>query len=132
MKQKVEQKRSEEEKKMEYLSKGKQALLNYLGKPYGTEVIDGVNCIYLKLGKYDIEIARGITVKSPFDIYVWRIEGGLEIVERHMDIKSDFGKIKELLDDIRRRYKDSRYIPPEASEGLKKRIRGYNDVCSST
>jgi hypothetical protein len=113
---------------MEYLSKGKQELLKYLGRPYGTKVIDGENCVYLKLGKYDIEIARGRTVRSPFDIYVWRIEDGLEIVERHMGIKSDYAKIKELLDDIRRRYKDNKYIPPEASDHLRNIILENTEV----
>lgn len=89
---------------MEKLSKGKQRLLEYLGEPYTTKVIDYENCVYLNMGGYDIEISRGRTIRSKIDIYVWRIKEGLEIVERYLDVKPDLTSIKALLDDIRARY----------------------------
>ena len=89
---------------MEKLSTGKQRLLDYLGEPYTTMKIDYENCVYLDMGEYDIEISRGKTIRSDVDIYVWRKKGGLEIVERHMNLKFNLISIKELLDDIRDRY----------------------------
>lgn len=87
------------------ISKGKQRLLEYLGKPYTVKTIDFENCIYLNLRNgYDIEISGGKTVRSKFDIYVWKTKERLEIVERHMDLKPDLKEIKLLLDDIRERY----------------------------
>lgn len=89
---------------MEKLSRGKQRLLNYLGEPYSTKIIDYENCVYLDMGNYDIEISRGLTIRSKFDIYVWRTKDRLEIVERYFGIKPELTSIKELLDDIRFRY----------------------------
>jgi hypothetical protein len=89
---------------MDKLSSGKQRLLNYLGEPYTTKVIDLENCVYLDMGDYDIEISRGRTTRAYFDIYVWKIKEGLEIVERYFKVKNDLHRIKALLDDIRSRY----------------------------
>ena len=89
---------------MKKLSAGKQRLLNYLGNSYTTKPIDYEKCVYLDMGDYDIEIARGKTVCSKFDIYVWKKKDGLEIVESHIGVKSNLPSIKELLDDIRNRY----------------------------
>lgn len=89
---------------MEKLSKGKQRLLEYLGEPYTTKIIDYENCVYLDMGNYDIEISRGLTIRSKFDIYVWRTKERLEIVERYFNIKPELSSVKELLDDIRSRY----------------------------
>ncbi|EYE89104.1 hypothetical protein Q428_04685 [Fervidicella metallireducens AeB] len=87
------------------ISRGKQRLLNYLGEPYTVKEIDLENCVYLDLKNgYDVEISGGKTIKSKFDIYVWRTKGGYEIVEKHFDIKPDLEDIKALLDDIRARY----------------------------
>lgn len=89
---------------MEKLSKGKQRLLEYLGEPYTTKIIDYENCVYLNMGDYDIEISRGLTIRSKIDIYVWRTKDLLDIVERYLNIKPDLPSIKALLDDIRSRY----------------------------
>lgn len=89
---------------MEKLSKGKQRLLEYLGEPYTTKIIDYENCVYLNMGDYDIEISRGLTIRSKIDIYVWRTKDLLDIVERYLNIKPDLPSIKALLDDIRARY----------------------------
>mgnify|MGYP001029479055 CR=1 FL=1 len=89
---------------MDKLSAGKQRLLNYLGKPYTTKVIDLERCVYLDMGDYDIEISRGRTTRAHFDIYVWKKKGGLEIVERYFRVKNNLARIKVLLDDIRSRY----------------------------
>ncbi len=89
---------------MNKLSTGKQRLLDYLGAPYTIKEIDFENCVYLDMGDYDIEIARGRTIRSKIDIYIWRKKEGLEIVERYLDVKPDLPSIKELLDDIRARY----------------------------
>lgn len=93
---------------MNKLSAGKQRLLDYLGEPYTTREIDLENCVYLDMGDYDIEISRGRTIRSKIDIYVWRKKGPLEIVEKHFDLKYDLPLIKELLDDIRKRYTQGR------------------------
>ncbi len=89
---------------MDKLSAGKKELLNYLGEPYTTQVIDFENCVYLDMGNYDIEISRGSTSCAHFDVYVWKKKGGLEIVERHCRVKNDLSGIKALLNDIRSRY----------------------------
>jgi hypothetical protein len=89
---------------MAKLSAGKKRLLNYLGKPYTTKIIDLENCVYFDMGDYDIEISRGRTVRSKFDIYVWRKKDGLRIVERYIDVANDLPGIKGLLDEIRSRY----------------------------
>jgi hypothetical protein len=89
---------------MEKLSKGKQRLLEYLGEPYTTKIIDYENCVYLNMGDYDIEISRGLTIRSKIDIYVWKTKDLLDIVERYLNIKPDLPSIKALLDDIRTRY----------------------------
>lgn len=86
-------------------SKGKQRLLDYLGKPYTVKNIDFENCIYLNLRNgYDIEISGGKTSRSKFDIYVWKTKVRLEIMERHINLKPDLEETKLLLDDIRKRY----------------------------
>lgn len=93
------------------ISKGKQILLDYLGKPYTVKSIDWENCIYLDMGNgYDIEISGGKTVRSKIDIYVWKTKGGLEIVERYLNTKPDLPSIKALLDDIRERYSLKKHI----------------------
>jgi hypothetical protein len=89
---------------MEKLSKGKQRLLEYLGEPYTTKIIDYENCVYLNMGDYDIEISRGLTIRSKIDIYVWKTKDFLDIVERYLNIKPDLPSIKAFLDDIRSRY----------------------------
>ena len=89
---------------MEKLPVGKKRLLDFLGEPYRSKLIDMELCVYLDMGKHDIEIARGSTLRRPFDIYVWCKQGGLQIVERYMDIPNNLPKVKELLDDIRGRY----------------------------
>lgn len=89
---------------MKKLPRGKQRLLDYLGRPYKVVQIDFENCVYLDLGDYDVEIARGRMMRSPIDIYVWSTKDGYQIVERHMGVKNDLPKVKELLDDIRSRY----------------------------
>lgn len=89
---------------MEKISKGKQRLLDYLDEPYTTKVIDYENCVYLDMGDYDIEILRGLTIRSKIDIYVWQTKIRLDIVERYLNVKPDLCSIKELLDDIRTRY----------------------------
>lgn len=87
---------------MRKLSPGKRKLLDYLGEPYTIETIDREDCVYLYMGKYDIEISGGRTMHSKFYIYVWRQK--VEIVERHMELKPDLPTIKAILDDIRSRY----------------------------
>ena len=89
---------------MKKLSPGKKRLLEYLGKPYTTMVIDWENCVYLDMKDHDIEISGGKTIRSRFDIYVWQKKGGLQIVERHMGVKNVLPIIERLLDDIRNRY----------------------------
>ena len=87
------------------LPPGKQRLLDYLGEPYKIKKIDLEDCVYLDLGDYDIEISRGRTLRSSFDIYCWAKKGGYQIVQRHLSVKNDPAKIKEILDDMRRRYR---------------------------
>lgn len=89
---------------MKKLSPGKKRLLEYLGEPYTTMTIDWENCVYLDMNDYDIEISGGKTIRSRLDIYVWQKRGRLQIIERHMGVKSDLPIIKKLLDDIRNRY----------------------------
>lgn len=98
------------------LSAGKKRLLNFLGEPYTTLVIDLENCVYLDMGDYDIEISRGRTVRSKFDIYVWKKKGGLEIVEKYFDLKYDLPRIKALLDGIRSRYSFNQNKNEEAND----------------
>ena len=82
----------------------KQQLLKYLGKPYTFKTIDMENCIYLDMGDYDIEISAIKDREIKFNIYVWRVKEGFEIVERYMDVEDDFDKVKKLLDEIRGKY----------------------------
>ena len=89
---------------MKELSPGEQKLLEYLGPPYTVKTIDYEECVYLDMGEYDIEISQGKAVNSDFNIYIWRKNHRLQIVERYLDIKNDLPIIKELLDDIRSRY----------------------------
>lgn len=91
---------------MSKLATGKQRLLEYLGAPYRTQYIDLENCVYLDMGDHDIEISRGKTVRSAFDIYVWQ-KSPLYIVERYFQVKPDLPAVKALLDDIRAKYENN-------------------------
>lgn len=87
------------------LSTGKKRLLDFLGKPYTTKVIDLENCVYRKIGdKFDIEISGGKTIRSCFSVFVWNLKDRLETIETHINIKPDLKNIKDLLDDIVKRY----------------------------
>ena len=86
------------------LPKGKRELLEYLGEPYVIQMIDFKNCVYLDMGKYDIEISGGNRKTLPFTIYVWEKYPDPKIVETHNKIEHNHCKVKELLDDIRYRY----------------------------
>ena len=83
------------------LSLAKKRLLDHLGT---VKKIDSENCIYLDMGKCDIEISRGRTIKSKVDVYVWQNKDKLHIIERYLDIEQDLDGVKELLNDIRARY----------------------------
>lgn len=94
-------------KKIDYakkLTKGKQRLLKFLGKPFIPFYLDCEPCVYLDMGDYEIEIAGGETVASPFDIYVRDTVEGIKIVEEHLNVENNLPAIKILLDDIRLRY----------------------------
>lgn len=86
------------------LSKGKKELLEYLGEPYIIQMIDFENCVYLDMGRYDIEISGGCTKNRPFRIYVWDKYPVPEKVESHGWVEHNLHLVKELLDDIRYRY----------------------------
>lgn len=86
------------------LSLAKKRLLDHLGPEYKVKKIDSENCIYLDMGKCDIEISRGRTIKSKVDVYVWQNKDKLHIIERYLDIEQDLEGVKELLNNIRARY----------------------------
>lgn len=87
------------------------ALLKYLGPDYRKQLFDLGQVIYRDLGTYDIEISGGHGKRDPFAIYVWLKEWP-RIVERHLRLPHDHEMIKELLDDIVKRYSN---MPVEES-----------------
>lgn len=87
------------------------ALLKVLGPDYRKQLFDLGQVIYRDLGTYDIEIFGGHGKKDPFAIYVWLKSRPL-IVERHLRLPHDHAMIKDILDDIVKRYSN---MPVEES-----------------
>ncbi len=83
------------------LTAEKKKLLEYMGKPYTTKIIDYENCVYLDLGDYDIEVS---SICMQFVIYVWKKKRGLEILETHYSAKKDLEGTKAILKRIEEKY----------------------------
>ena len=62
------------------LSLAKKRLLDHLGPEYTVKKIDSENCIYLDIGKCDIEISRGRTIKSKLPSFIKISKIGTSIV----------------------------------------------------
>ena len=86
------------------LTRSQLELLDFLGTQYTVKRIDGLDCIYRDFGDYDVEVCGGKTNRARFHIFVWRKNGGYEIVQRFMDLPHSLPLIAELLQLIALQY----------------------------
>ena len=86
------------------LTRSQLELLDFLGTQYTVKRIDGLDCIYLDFGDYDVAVCGGKTNRARFHIFVWKKNGGYEIVQRFMDLPHSLPLIAELLQLIALQY----------------------------
>ena len=86
------------------LTRSQLELLDYLGTQYTVKRIDGLDCIYRDFGDYDVEVCGGKNNRARFHIFVWKKNGGYEIVQRFMDLPHSLPLIAELLQLIALQY----------------------------
>ena len=91
-------------------SKNQQDLLKFLGPEYSMKEIDLELCIYRKINSnYDVEISGAHRNNHPLSVFVWDISNGDGVsaimVEKHFDI-SNWGALKDLLDNLTKKYQD--------------------------
>jgi hypothetical protein len=75
-------------------------LLEYLGREYSIQSMDGEFCIYRKINKYfDIEVSGCRIKNAKKDIYVWKLKPVRQTMWNFFGIKSDT-ELKRTLDTI--------------------------------